>query len=143
MIDKINPIFLTLIITVVLGQLIKVIIFYIKSKRTHLKDFVATGGMPSTHCATTAGLSTIIYLTEGTTTAFYIALALTVIIIVDALGVRRTAGEEGQILHQLVKKTKLKIREPYYSMGHTPSQVIAGLIFGVVVGIVVNCGLRY
>ena len=133
-----NPPFLTLVITAGIGQLIKVIIFYIKSRRVHLIDMVATGGMPSTHCATTAGLATIIYLTEGTTTAFFIALSIAFIITVDALGVRRTAGEEGQIIHRLLQKVHFKIKEPYYSLGHTPVQVLVGILFGIVVAVSVN-----
>jgi uncharacterized protein len=128
-----NPVFLTLVFTSIGAQLVKIAIFYIKSRKVHTLDLVATGGMPSSHSALTIGLCTIIYLTEGATTAFMIALAVASIVIVDAMGVRRTAGEEGRIVHLLIKKTKLKIRAPHVSFGHTPAQVLVGSLFGFVV----------
>ncbi len=132
-----NPVFLTIIISSLGAQLIKIAVFFLKSGSVHPLDIVATGGMPSSHSSLMAGLTTIIFLTEGLTTAFFVTLALTMIIIVDALGVRRTAGEEGRLLHLLLKKTKLKVREPHYSLGHTPEQVAVGVVLGVAVAVVV------
>lgn len=128
-----NPVFLTIIISSMGVQLIKIAVFFLRSGKVHALDIVATGGMPSSHSSLMSGLSTIIFLTEGFTTAFFVALALTVIIIVDALGVRRTAGEEGRLLHLILKQTKLKVREPHYSLGHTPEQVAVGTVLGVAI----------
>ena len=133
-----NPIFLTILIAGVGAQVIKLIIYSIKYKTLHPLDLIATGGMPSSHSALMVGLTTIIYLTEGLTTAFFIVLSLTFIVIVDAMGVRRTAGEEGRLLHRLIKKTGLKLKEPHYALGHTPAQVIVGAVFGFLVAIVIN-----
>lgn len=132
-----NPIFLTIIFAGVGAQVIKIIIFLIKYKTIHPLDVIATGGMPSSHSALMVGLPTIIYLTEGLTTAFFIALSLTFIVIVDAMGVRRTAGEEGRLLHRLIKKAGLKVKEPHYALGHTPAQVVVGAVFGFVVAVIV------
>ena len=132
-----NPVFLTLVFAGLGAQVLKVIIFLIKYKTIHPKDFVATGGMPSSHSALMTGLSTIIYLTEGFSTLFFVTLSLTLVVIVDAMGVRRTAGEEGKIIHKLIKKTKLKLKEPHFSLGHTPAQVLVGSILGFVVALIV------
>jgi len=132
-----NPLFLTILFAGVGAQLIKIVIFLVKYRKIHPLDLVATGGMPSSHSALMAGLTMIIYLREGLTTAFFIALSLALIVIVDAMGVRRTAGEEGLLLHQLIKKAKLRIKEPHYSLGHTPPQIIVGIVLGIVVAILV------
>lgn len=134
-----NPLALTILFAGIGAQVLKAIIFAIKYKTLRPLDFVATGGMPSSHSALMAGLTTSIYLTEqNVTTSFFLSLALTLIIIVDAMGVRRTAGEEGRLLHKLIKKTNLRLKEPHYALGHTPAQVIVGVILGIVVAIVVN-----
>lgn len=132
-----NPVFLTIIISSLGVQLIKIAVFFLKTGKVHALDLVATGGMPSSHSSLMSGLTTIIFLTEGLTTAFFITLALTTVIIVDALGVRRTAGEEGKLLHLLLKQTKLKVREPHYSLGHTPEQVAVGAVLGFVIAVLI------
>lgn len=131
------PLLLTILLAGGGAQLLKIALFYAKTGRVHALDIVATGGMPSSHCALLAGLTTGIYLSEGSTTAFFVAIALTSVVVMDAFGVRRTAGEEGLILHRLITKTKLKIKEPHYSLGHTPMEVAAGILFGIVVALVV------
>ena len=132
-----NPLFQTILLAGVGAQLLKIVLFYTRTKRIHLLDIVATGGMPSSHSALLAGLTTAIYLNEKLTTAFFVALALTSVVIIDAFGVRRTAGEEGQILHRLIEKAKLKVTEPHYSLGHTPLEVFVGVLFGIVAAFIV------
>lgn len=132
-----SPLFITILFTGVGVQLVKVVFYSIKHGGLYLKEFVATGGMPSSHSALVAGLSTIIYLTEGATSVFFVMLSLMFIVIVDAMGVRRTAGDEGMVLHELIKKSKLHIKEPHYALGHTPAQVSVGFVIGIVVSVLV------
>ena len=132
-----NPLFLTIVFAGGGAQLLKILIFFIRSRSVHPLDIVATGGMPSSHSSLMTGMTVIIYLTEGFTTSLFVALSLTIIIIIDALGVRRTAGEEGIILHKLIKKSRLKIIEPHYALGHTPEQVIAGIVYGLIVALII------
>ena len=133
-----HPLALTIIFAGIGAQVLKSIIYGIKYKTFHPRDLIVTGGIPSSHSALMVGISTTIYFMESYSTTFFIALALTFVVIVDAMGVRRTAGEEGRIIHQLIKKTKLKLKEPHYSLGHTPAQVTVGAILGFVVAVVIN-----
>ena len=66
-------------------------------------DFFLTGGMPSTHSAFVISLVTILYLTEGVSSTFVVSLVLAVIVLRDASGVRRTVGEEGMVITQMMK----------------------------------------
>jgi len=91
-----------------LAQIIKLPLDYMYSRKWNWALLLTTGGMPSSHSALMIGLVLIIYLTEGITTSLFLAISLASIVIVDAMGVRRTAGEEGRIIHQLIRKTKLK-----------------------------------
>ncbi len=130
-----NHVFLTLLIAGIGAQLLKFMFYSIRFRTLHPLDLVTTGGMPSSHAALMTGLSTSILLNEGTTTAFFVSLAVLFIVLVDAVGVRRTAGEEGLLLHKLIKKANVHVKEPHISLGHTPSQVFFGVLFGIVVAI--------
>ena len=87
----------------------KLIILFSKHKTLSWRDLIVTGGMPSSHSAFVISLVTIIYLVEGTSTSFAISLVFAMVVIRDAFGVRRTAGEEGIVINQMMKKLKMKI----------------------------------
>jgi acid phosphatase family membrane protein YuiD len=101
-----------------------------------LKNFVGSGGMPSSHTAIIVALLSCIGTKLGLgSVEFGIVFALALIIIYDALDLRRSVGEQGRILHSLLTnkdKTVLHI-----SNGHTLIEVIAGAGLGVVVGVCV------
>lgn len=119
------------------AQLIK---FAIKSNQhdRHIKNLLAYSGMPSGHSAMIVALSTSIWLYEGLTSPlFAISAVLTVIVIRDALGIRRYLGQHGRTLNILVKdladddvldKNYPRLLE---KIGHTPIQVIAGSLLGI------------
>ena len=119
------------------AQLIKLLIYFFKHKSLSFNDLVVTGGMPSSHSAFVVAMVTIIYLQEGTSTAFAISLVLALIVIRDAFGVRRSVGAEGKALQKLFRLHKLKSRS-HYAMGHTPLQVTVGAVLGFVVALLVH-----
>lgn len=129
-----NKIILTVLLAGFGAQLVKLIVYGVKHKNLSWHDLVVTGGMPSSHSAFVVSLATIIYLMEGTSTAFAVSLVLAFIVLRDAFGVRRTVGEEGVILTHVLKKLKLHDK-PHFSMGHTPWQVLVGSLIGLVVAI--------
>ena len=129
---------LSIVIAGVFAQLLKILIFIFKHKQKfHINDLIVTGSMPSAHSALVTSLVISIYLTEGLTTTFLLAAVFTVVVIRDAFGVRRTAGEEGKILDKIIKASKLKITTFHYSLGHTPKEVTAGIIIGILASILV------
>lgn len=99
-------------------------------------DFVQSGGMPSSHSALMVSLSTIIALENGFfSVSFGIAAALTGIIIYDAMGVRRTTGQQTEAIKELAKAQKVKLKTDItVSRGHTPIEAAAGSAVGVIVG---------
>jgi len=127
------PIFLALVLSYALPQFGKILVIIFKHKQKfNISDLIVTGGMPSVHSSIVIGLLTIIGLTEGFSTLFYLTLAFAAVVLRDAMGVRRTAGEEGRILNQVIKKTKVKVPKLHYSLGHTPVQVAVGSIIGFI-----------
>ena len=117
-------------------QLVKLIIYFFRHKSLSWHDLVVSGGMPSSHSAFVVSMATIIYLVEGVSTAFVISLVLAMIIIRDAFGVRRSVGEEGMVINQVLKKIKLKTKT-HFAMGHTPLQVLIGSLIGLIISLLV------
>ena len=117
-------------------QLVKLIIYFFLYKSLSWHDLVVSGGMPSSHSAFVVSMATIIYLVEGVSTAFVISLVLAMIIIRDAFGVRRSVGEEGMVINQVLKKIKLKTKT-HFAMGHTPLQVLIGSLIGLIISLLV------
>ena len=127
-----NNIFLSILLAGVASQLTKILIFKLKYKQKfHYKDLIVTGGMPSAHSALVGSLTTIIWLNEGFSTLFFAVLTFSLIVLRDAIGVRRSVGEEGKVIEKIIKYEKIKISKFHYSLGHTPKQVAVGLIIGI------------
>jgi uncharacterized protein len=132
-----NKILLSIFLAVFLVQFIKGIIYWIR-EGFDFKEFFDTGGMPSSHSAFVMSLVTIIYLTEGTSSIFVVALVLALIVMTDAFRVRRTVGEEADLIKLLLKKTKLKVRKKFHeSEGHTIPQVVVGALLGIGISLLV------
>ncbi len=74
----------------------------------------------------------ILFLTKGVTNLSVLSLVLALIVLRDAMGVRRTAGEEGKTINKIIRSIKLKIPEKQYALGHTPSEVLVGTILGII-----------
>ena len=120
------------------AQVIKVIIGVVVEKRFNFKWFVGTGGMPSSHSAGVAALTTAVGIQEGVGSAiFVVALMFAVVVIFDAQGVRRSTGKQAEILNKILDDIywKKKIQEDRLKelIGHTPVQVIAGIAVGLAV----------
>jgi acid phosphatase family membrane protein YuiD len=122
----------------VLSQGLKILLLlFVHKQKFYLADLFVTGGMPSSHSAIVTALVVAVGLTEGISNLFVLCAVLAAIVIRDALGVRRTAGEEGKLLNRIISMTKLKVKPLHYSLGHTPAEVTIGVLIGIVSGCVV------
>lgn len=118
------------------AQILKYLFGVMGSGRWHdASTFLHSGNMPSVHTATTVALSTTIGLIDGTNSAlFALSLLLTAIVAYDAMGVRRSSGEQGVALLLLLSP---KAKPPYVALGHQPMEVLVGAIVGVAVSVFV------
>jgi uncharacterized protein len=132
-----SPIFWSVALAVVVSQGGKLLFLILKKdKSLVLSDVFMTGGMPSTHSAVVIALTVILYLTEGFTPLFFLAFVLACIVIRDAVGVRRTVGEESKVLTDVVKVLKKKLhlnisRKMHENLGHQPIEVFVGTLLGI------------
>lgn len=120
------------------AQVLKFIIFTIKSRKINFKIFTTTGGMPSSHSAGVMALSMSTGLIMGfDSVIFAVAIGYALITMYDAAGVRRAAGKTAACLNRMmddfykhdVQAIGGKLKE---LLGHTPLEVIMGAIFGIV-----------
>lgn len=135
---------------IILAQLIKIPLHYIGNRVWNFNLLFSTGGMPSSHSAAVASLSTAIGLTKGVESPLFGATAIfSIIIMFDAAGVRRHAGEQAVVLNRLVedfnqlikniqgmsnKRPKEKMTKLKEVLGHQPIEVLAGGLLGILVG---------
>ena len=99
----------------------------------------ASGGMPSSHTAFVVSAATMIGKSEGCESGiFALAAVRALVVMYDAMNVRRAVGNIGQTLNQLIdsfnKTGKLNIENVKEILGHSPLQVAAGFVLGVAVG---------
>ncbi len=128
-----------------LAQILKVFIFIVMHKKIDFKIFTTTGGMPSSHSAGVAALTVSVGLIEGfSSISFAIALGFTLVVLQDAQGIRRAAGKTAATLNRLVDEWKIHTNEtkPYEVLkellGHTPFEVLMGMILGAFIAILVH-----
>lgn len=121
------------------AQLAKYVIVSFKTRSTSaVRQLYLSGNMPSAHSATVVALATVIGLGEGLNSAvFAIALLFAFVVIYDSLMVRRSSGEQGAILVQMLESMKSKLLPPRVAKGHTPLEVIVGIALGMGVAFVV------
>lgn len=131
------------------AQVIKIPIALIVTKEFKPDLAFSTGGMPSSHSAAVAALTTGVGIVQGvSSTMFAISCIFSVIIMFDATGVRRQAGEQAIVLNQLIRDFQLFIdgakdwpnKEEYEKrqelkelLGHQPIEVLVGGIAGILV----------
>ena len=121
----------------IVAQSMKVIFGFFEEKRFNFKWFVEAGGMPSSHAASVASLATGVGLAAGfDTPLFALACVVALITMFDAQGVRRNTGKQAEVLNKILDDIYLKheIREDRLKevLGHTPVEVIAGALLGIV-----------
>ena len=124
-----------------IAQFIKVLINLWLNKKLDWRRCFGMGGMPSSHTALVIALAISIAFQDGAnSTTFAVAFVLAAVVIYDALGVRRETGRQSEVLNQIVTEmlvegkpiTEKQLKE---LVGHTPLEVLGGLIVGVTIAL--------
>lgn len=134
-----NSILATSIFSWFIAQLLKIIIVLIIDKKLDFSRLVGSGGMPSSHSSLVCTLTTSIGFANGfTSDIFCLATVFSLIIMYDASGVRRAAGEQAKILNQMLEDNKIEHQKLKELLGHTPKQVFAGAILGILISVLIH-----
>jgi acid phosphatase family membrane protein YuiD len=131
-----HPTFWVTAVSWLTADLLKVVLLKWRHGVLDWRRFFGTGGMPSSHSAFIASLTTCIGLSEGFfSSVFGLAVGVTILTGVDAAGLRRSAGLQAELLNQIVAELyqgrQLKPPKVKETLGHTVAQVLAGIALGV------------
>lgn len=141
-----NQILFVSIMGMVIAQLLKFPIYYMKHGEVYFPIIFSTGSMPSSHTAFVISLATSIAIAEGTdSSVFALAVVFAMITLHDAVKVRGESGKQAIVINELVQMVeelgesinprndrKLRQEKLKTLIGHSGSEVLAGLILGIV-----------
>lgn len=133
-----NRFVLTALSSWFLAQVVKTVLHLLIYRKLDLTRLFGDGGMPSGHSATVTSLATYAALAKGPGSfEFAVCGILAIIVCHDATGVRLETEKQGRLLKDLVEAfealsdkdlPEVKLRR---FVGHTPIQVMAGIILGI------------
>jgi len=143
-----NMIFLSSICSLFTAQLLKSILYLLKRRKKRSRELIEiliwrTGGMPSSHAALVSSVCTSIAFVRGIASDLFIfSFWFALVVLRDAMGVRRSAGLLARALNNLgrqaAEKAGLEFRAVKEIQGHTPPEVVVGAILGIVIAVVIN-----
>ena len=141
------------------AQLIKTILTFFRFREVRLERMFGPGGMPSSHsalvCSMTVGMAKLVGFDSP---LFGVTFAFAMVVMYDAMGVRRAAGEQAKVLNKIIFSkvfdllnqeieenfgpqaeeekgdgTPAEPKELKEFLGHTPLEVLGGMLLGVLI----------
>lgn len=127
-----------------IAQIVKPFISMITTREFNAHMLLSTGGMPSSHTSTVIALTTSVGMLEGVGSVhFAICIVFSIIVLHDAMNIRLEAGKQAEvinewsrILSEIHKDGPFTPENLKTMLGHSFSQVLGGLVLGIIVGIV-------
>ena len=136
------------------AQIIKTILNFIQTKRFHAERLFGAGGMPSSHSALVCSATVAMCRKCGVgSPEFAIMFIVAMIVMYDAMGVRRSAGLHAREINRIIRifavkgikasdesekptneKKKKELKE---YLGHTPFEVLGGALLGILISMLV------
>nr|WP_075487318.1 divergent PAP2 family protein [Prochlorococcus marinus] len=115
-----------------LAQIFKILFNFFSTGKIRFGIIFETGGMPSSHSALITGATSGIGYDLGfDSSIFALAVAIALIVMYDASGVRKSAGIQAAEINKLIKKqdpqSEILLKE---TLGHTKIEVLVGSFLG-------------
>ncbi|MCR4588975.1 MAG: divergent PAP2 family protein [Lachnospiraceae bacterium] len=139
-----NDILIVGLISWFAAQVIKTVIYAAVNRELRFERLMGDGGMPSAHSATVTSVALSAGFTAGwASPVFAVAAILAIVVMHDAMGVRRETGKQAQVINSMMLTfeqlgapdipVEVKLKE---LVGHSPLQVFFGMLLGVVVSLI-------
>ena len=121
-----------------LAQGLKIPIYYLRTRRWNWALLFSVGGMPSSHSALVVAMAHGLGLYSGfDSPLFALGVTFAVVVIYDAAGLRRQAGIHAQkiniLVNELLSGHQVSDKDLREVLGHTPFEVLAGILLGLAV----------
>lgn len=137
----------TALLSNILAQVLKTVVYYYRTGKWDFHWVIASGGFPSSHSSTVTALSLSIGIQEGFDSAiFAVTTIFSFIVMYDACHVRYYSGKNIELTQQLIKDlremTGLHFDDPIYQeklknvLGHKFVEVIGGFVVGLAVPLI-------
>ena len=156
-----NQVLVSSVIGWTVAQFLKTLIDLILNRSFNPERIFGSGGMPSSHSATVCALTTASGMRYGVGSfEFAISFVLAMVVMYDAMGVRRAAGEQAKVLNKMVIDFKMMFqmlkeemdalargesapvdlenrsgKELKEFLGHTPLEVLCGAALGILIAV--------
>ncbi len=126
------------------AQVIKTAIdAYFNHGEINFERLHGSGGMPSSHSSTVVSLCTASALQYGLESPYFaICFILSCVVMYDATGVRRETGKQAVLLNKILEDNPFNWKPEEFQtklkeyVGHTPLQVFAGAVLGIVMAFI-------
>ncbi len=142
----------TVLVAPSVAQISKIPFSPLKNKPGNWKVALRSGGMPSSHTALMVGLASACLYRYGVTSPYFaISTALSLVVVYDAMGVRRQSGEQAIAINEIISsletvlasgteevavcKQQRKLQEV---LGHKPKEVLGGILVGILTATLVR-----
>ncbi|MDR2110633.1 MAG: divergent PAP2 family protein [Spirochaetaceae bacterium] len=136
-----NPIFLSSISSWLFAQLVKAVVALLRSHKSTAREILETvawrtGGMPSSHAALVSAMAASAAIREGIgSNLFVVSFLIAIIVMRDAMGVRRSAGLQARALNTigriLAERMGIEFHPVKEVHGHAPLEVVIGALLGI------------
>ena len=127
-----NSVLFWSLLSCLIAQFLKIIFYFFSTGEIRFAIMFETGGMPSSHSALITGATSGIGYELGfDSPIFALAVAVALIVMYDASGVRKSAGIQAAEINRISKKldpeSELLLKE---TLGHTKIEVLVGSFLG-------------
>lgn len=136
-----NKILISSVLAWLMAQIIKTLINFLTTKEFNPERLFGSGGMPSSHSSTVCALVTSVAINYGMDTyEFAMAAVFAIIVMYDAMNVRREAGEHAKWINLITTTLQpdIPIEKKFKEyLGHTPLQVLMGAFLGIAIAFII------
>lgn len=140
-----NEILISALVGWTVAQILKTMLDFALNRSFSAERLVGSGGMPSSHAATVCGLTTSAGLCYGVGYfEFAICFVLASVVMYDAIGVRQETGKQAKLLNIIMEQDFFKLDNEQFQkklkefVGHTPLQVFAGAVLGILLALLMH-----
>lgn len=148
-----NKVLFTAVLAWLCAQVLKVLLTLVLPKKLNIERLWGAGGMPSAHSSMVCALTISLARVDGVNSPlFALAVIYAFVTMYDAMGVRREAGVHAKLLNKYLNQIEnqnadvdgdgipdkevdeIELKE---FIGHTPLEVLGGVLLGILVGVTV------
>jgi acid phosphatase family membrane protein YuiD len=136
-----NPVILSSVTSWFFAQLVKALVVMLGARKRSARDIFETltwrtGGMPSSHAAVVGAMTAAAAFRDGLDSSIFgVSFLMALIVMRDAMGVRRASGVHARSLNILGRFLAEKLGLEYHPVkevkGHSPLEVIVGAFLGI------------